>query len=446
VSDAAVYTGRAAVRAGVLVTGTEVLSGIISDRNGPWLSEQLRDLGVDVAMIEVVGDRPADLLTALRQMAAEGLALIVTSGGLGPTADDLTAEVVGRFTGREMVLDEALEARIFEILKPLIARWRSADPGDVRAANRKQAVIPAGATVLEPQGTAPGLVVTPLADSGGPTVVVLPGPPRELMPMWRDAIATEAFQSAIRGATVYRREIVRLYDIPEAAIASTLRAADAAGVRLSELEITTCLRRGELEISTRFEPAAAKDYEQLIAFIDSQHGDRIFSRDGSTIDEQVAAMLLADGETIAVAESCTGGLLAARLTERAGSSAYVLGGAVVYSNEAKSAVVGVDPELIAAHGAVSVEVARALADGARARFGASVGVGITGIAGPGGGTAEKPVGLVCLSVVRGTAGETAAERVLTRSTRLPGDRAAVRDRATTVAMHLISRVLQGDSD
>ncbi len=445
VSDAAVYTGRAAVRAGVLVTGTEVLTGIISDRNGPWLSEQLRDLGVDVAMIEVVGDRPADLLTALRHMAAEGVAVIVTSGGLGPTADDLTAEVVGEYSGREMVLDEALEERIFEILKPLIPRWANADPAAVRAANRKQAVIPEGATVLEPKGTAPGLVVPPLEGAVGPTVVVLPGPPRELMPMWRDAVLTDAFQSAIVGATVYRREILRLYGIPEAAISATLRAADEAGIRLAELEITTCLRRGELEISTRFEPAAAADYDALLTFIDKHHGAHLFSRDGSTIDEQVAALLLAD-QTIALAESCTGGLLAARLTERAGSSAYVLGGAVVYSNAAKSEMVGVEPELIAAHGAVSVEVARALADGARSRFGASVGVGITGIAGPGGGTPEKPVGLVCFSVSYAPAGTAAAERVLTRSTQLPGDRAAVRDRATTVAMHLIERLLQGDSD
>jgi nicotinamide-nucleotide amidase len=445
VSDAAVYKGQAAVRAGVLVTGTEVLSGIISDRNGPWLSEQLRDLGVDVAMIEVVGDRPADLLTALRHMADEGLAVIVTSGGLGPTADDLTAEVVGRFSGREMVLDDALEQRIFAILKPLIARWRDSDPAAVRASNRKQAVIPRGATVLEPQGTAPGLVVPPVANLDGPTVVVLPGPPGELKPMWKDAIATDAFQSAIRGATVYRREIVRLYGLPEAAISSTLRAADESGVRLNDLEITTCLRRGELEISTRFEPAAANDYEQMLAFIELHHGDRVFSRDGSTIDQQVAAMLVA-GETIALAESCTGGLLAARLTERPGSSAYVLGGAVVYSNRAKTEIVGVDPDLISAHGAVSVEVARALADGARSRFSAAVGVGITGIAGPGGGTAEKPVGFVCFSVVQGPPGEPSADRMLTRSVQLPGDRAAVRDRSTTVAMHLIARVLQGDTD
>ena len=445
-SDAAVFTGRAAVRAGVLVTGTEVLTGIISDRNGPWLSERLRDLGVDTAMIEIVGDRPDDLRTALEQMAAAGVAVIVTSGGLGPTADDLTAEIVGGFCGREMVLDDALEERIAEIIKRALQRWPDADREALRAANRKQAVIPAGATVLAPRGTAPGLVVPPGEGREGPTVVVLPGPPGELQPMWADAVDSEPFQRAIAGATEYRREMVRLFGIPEAEIANSLRAADAAGLDLEPLEITTCLRRGEIEVSTRFEPGAQADYDALVDFIAERHGKRMFSRDGTTIDEQVAGLLLAGGETIAPAESCTGGLLAARLTERPGSSAYVIGGAVVYSNEAKSDLVGVDPALIDAHGAVSVEVARALAEGARSRFGSSVGVGITGIAGPGGGTPEKPVGLVCFSVAYAPAGDAEALRVLTRSRNLPGGRADVRERSTTVAMHLIARVLRGESD
>jgi nicotinamide-nucleotide amidase len=446
VSDAAVFTGRAAVRAGILVTGTEVLTGIISDRNGPWLSEQLRDLGVDTAMIEIVGDRPEDLRTALEQMTAAGVAVIVTSGGLGPTADDLTAEIVGGFCGREMVLDAALEQRIAEIIERALQRLPDANREALRAANRKQAVIPAGATVLAPRGTAPGLVVPPGDGREGPTLVVLPGPPGELQPMWADAVASEAFQRAIAGATEYRREMLRLFGIPEAEIANTLRGADAAGLDLEPLEITTCLRRGEIEVSTRFEPGAQADYDALVDFIAERHGKRMFSRDGTTIDEQVAELLLAGGETIAPAESCTGGLLAARLTERPGSSAYVTGGAVVYSNAAKSDLVGVDPGLIAGHGAVSVEVARALADGARNRFGSSVGVGITGIAGPGGGTPEKPVGLVCFSVTYGPAGDAEALRVLTRSRNLPGARADVRERSTTVAMHLIARVLRGESD
>jgi nicotinamide-nucleotide amidase len=446
VSDAAVFTGRAAVRAGILVTGTEVLTGIISDRNGPWLSEQLRDIGVDAAMIEIVGDRPEDMRTALEQMTAAGVAVIITSGGLGPTADDLTAEIVGGFCGREMVLDEALERRIAEIIEQVLHRWPDADREALRAANRKQAVIPAGATVLAPRGTAPGLVVAPADGRQGPTVVVLPGPPGELQPMWADAVAAKPFQRAIAGATVFRREMLRLYGIPEAEIANTLRAADAAGLDLGPLEITTCLRRAEIEVSTRFEPSAQADYDALVEFIAGRHGRYLFSRDGATIDEQVAGLLLGAGATIGLAESCTGGLLAARLTERAGSSEYVVGGAVVYSNEAKSDLVGVDPALIEAHGAVSVEVARALADGARRRFATSLGVGITGIAGPGGGTPEKPVGLVCFSVTHAAPGTDPAERVLTRARNLPGDRGAVRERSTTVAMHLIARVLRGESD
>jgi len=446
VSDAAVYTGRGAVRAGIVVTGTEVLTGIISDRNGPWVSERLLEMGVEVGSITIVGDRPADLLRALENLAADGVDVIVTTGGLGPTADDLTAEMVGRFCGREMVLDAALEERIFQIIKPLLARWPDADPDALRAANRKQAVIPDGATVLEPVGTAPGLVVEPGGGAAGPTVVVLPGPPSELIPMWDDAVATAAFRKAVAGAVPRRREMVRMFGLPEAEIASALRAADAAGVRMDRLEITTCLRRGELEVSTSFAPEAESDYAALLAFIEARLGKYVFSRDGATIDAQVAQLLLDGGETIAIAESCTGGLLAGRLTDRAGSSAYVLGGGVVYSNEAKSSLVGVPAELIAAHGAVSVEVARSLADGARARFESSVGVGVTGIAGPGGGSAEKPVGLVCFCASYAPAGVRMAQRSLTRSVRLPGDRAAVRDRATTVAMHLIARVLQGESD
>ena len=387
-------SSHAAVRAGILVTGTEVLTGIITDRNGPWLSERLLDLGVDTAMIQIVGDRPDDLMAALRYMTSLGMSLIVTSGGLGPTADDLTAEIVGEFAGREMVLDVALEARIAEILRPLMSRWPGLDADAIRSANRKQAVVPVGATVLDPVGTAPGLVVPPASGSSGPTVVVLPGPPRELQEMWEMAVATEAFRRAIAGAPEYRRGVVRLYGIPESEIANTLRAASDAGLPLSELEITTCLRRGEIEVSTRYETPAESAYESFVEFMAERHRDQLFSRDGSTVDEQVASLLIGGGRTVAVAESCTGGLMSARLTERAGSSDYFVGGAVVYSNEAKVSLAGVDRELISRFGAVSNEVAEALAVGAATRFGADLGIGITGIAGPGGGSAEKPVGLV----------------------------------------------------
>jgi nicotinamide-nucleotide amidase len=424
------------VRAGIVVTGTEVLTGRVSDRNGPWLSDELLELGVDVVAIAVVGDRPEDILTALRFLASEGVALVVTSGGLGPTADDLTAAVVGRFQGRELVLDEALELRIREILRPLMSRWPDLDPEALLVSNRKQAVIPEGAEILEPVGTAPGLVVAPADGVDGPTVVVLPGPPRELQPMWRTALLqSPALRAVLRDTVEYRRSMLRLFGIPESEIAATLRAAAQAGIDLKPLEITTCLRRGEVEVVVRYEPGDADVYEELAAFVRDRHAGTLFSDDGTTVDEQVFGLLSRPHETIAVAESCTGGLLAARLTERAGASEVVRGGLVVYSDEAKVALAGVDPALIAAHGAVSEEVAVALADGTRRQLEADVGVGVTGIAGPGGGSEEKPVGLVWLSVSHRDG------RRLTRSVTLPGGRADVRDRSTTVAMHLVRRLL-----
>jgi nicotinamide-nucleotide amidase len=425
------------LRAGILITGTEVLTGIIADRNGPWLSERLLEIGVDAAMIEIVGDRADDVMDGLKFMADEGMALIVTSGGLGPTADDLTAEVVARFTGRQMVLDPRLEKRIGEIVESIMRRWPGVDPEGVREANRKQAVVPEGATVLDPVGTAPGLVVPPAPGTQGPTVVVLPGPPRELQPMWEMAAQTDAFRAAIAGAPHYRHEMVRLFGIPESEIALTLREAEAAGLPLSELEITTCLRRGEIEVSTRFEPDAEPAYDALIDFIREHQSRALFSDDGSTVDEQVATLL--QGRMVAVAESCTGGLMSARLTERGGSSEYFAGGVVAYSNEAKASLVGVEPVVIESYGAVSEQVADALADGAIERFGADFGIGITGVAGPGGGTEEKPVGLVCFSV----AARDGAR--ITRSTRMPGSRSDIRDRSTTVAMHLLRRLLRGET-
>ena len=418
------------VRAGIVVTGTEVLSAIIPDTNGPWLSERLRERGVELAQIVVVADRPDDVRAALEFLAGEGVDLILTTGGLGPTADDLTAEVVGAFAGLEMVLDPALEERILAILRSNRARWRSYSEEAMRAGNRKQAVIPAGATILEPVGTAPGLVVE---GAGRPVVVVLPGPPGELRPMWAAAVETPPLRGLFNRAGTLESRMLRLYGVPEAEIAQSLLAIEGDGVPLDRLEITTCLRRGEIEIATVFAPDAAPAYDAFVGGIRARHGDTMFSEDGATIDAIVAGQLA--GRTIAVAESCTGGLMAGRLTDRAGSSDYVLGGVVVYSNAAKVAFAGVPAELIERHGAVSPEVAAALADGAAARFGAEFGVGITGIAGPGGGSAEKPVGMVCVSVAR------AGGDRLDRTVQLPGDRALVRERTTTVVMHLLRRLL-----
>ena len=422
-------------RAGILVTGTEVLTGRVRDRNGPWLSDRLRELGVDLAHVLICGDRREDMEAGLRFLAGEGMDLIVTSGGLGPTADDLTLEVVAGFTGRPLRLDEALEVRIAEILRPLTKRWRNLDFEAVRAANRKQALVPQGATVIEPAGTAPGMVVPPTG-SDRPTVVILPGPPRELQSMWEVAARTEAFRAAVGEATDYRQATLRLFGIPESEIAVTLREAERLIAGFDELEITTCLRRGEVEVVVRHEPSAEEAWHELEAVIAERHAATLFSTDGSTVDAQVAELLR--GHRVATAESCTAGLMAARLTEPAGASAYVVGGAVVYANEAKSAQLGVDPALIERTGAVSPEVAEAMADGALERFEADVAIAITGIAGPGGGTPEKPVGTVCWCA------KTAAGGLLARDMRMPGDRAEIRDRSTTVGMHLLRRLLRGE--
>lgn len=419
------------VRAGIVVTGTEVLTGRIQDLNGPWLADRLLELGVELAYVTQCGDRADDIEAQLRFLADQGVDLIITSGGLGPTADDLTVATVARFAGRELLLDGPLEARIAEILRTLMAGRPGVDFEAVMAANRKQAMVPAGAEILDPVGTAPGIVLSAAGD--GPTVVVLPGPPRELQPMWSRAVESPAVQQAIAGRTEYRQETVRMFGLAESGLAETLREAESRIDGFSDLEITTCLRRGELEIVTRYEPPAARAYTALIDLLRDRHRTELFSTDGALVDDQVAALL--SGRRFATAESCTAGLLAARIADRAGSSAYLVGGVVSYSNEAKVELLGVDAALIDRHGAVSEPVARAMAEGALARFDADTAVGITGIAGPGGGSAEKPVGTVCFGVA------LSGRPTLVRTLRLPGDRSDVRERSTTVAMHMLRNEL-----
>jgi nicotinamide-nucleotide amidase len=425
-----------AARAGIVVTGTEVLTGRVADRNGPWLADRLLELGVELAHVTITGDRPEDIEAQLLFMADQGVDLVITSGGLGPTADDMTIEVVAGFVGRPLRLDEELERKIARILEPLMKRFTHLDPEAVRTANRKQALVPEGAAVIDPAGTAPGLVVPPLNGSG-PTVVVLPGPPRELHAMWPQAIETEEFRAAVAGRTEYSQDTLRLFGIPESEIAETLRLAEEGAVPgFRALEVTTCLRRAEVEVVVRHEPSGEEAWRALRDLIGERHARTLFSTDGSTIDEQVAELL--QGRWIGLAESCSGGLLAARLTERPGSSAYVAGSVVSYSNEAKAELLGVDPDLIERFGAVSPEVAEAMADGALARFEADTAVSITGVAGPGGGSEAKPVGYVCWCA------KLADGSTLARDTRLPGDRTEVRDRSTTVAMHLLRRLLRGE--
>jgi competence/damage-inducible protein CinA-like protein len=419
------------IRAGIVVTGTEVLTGRISDSNGPWVSERLAEHGIEVAHIIVVADRPDDLEAALRFLAGEGMDLIVTTGGLGPTADDLTAEVVGRFAGRELILDEEMEAKIAEILSGFAQRFRL-DPEALAVANRKQAMVPEGAVALDPVGTAPGLVVP----AGERVVVVLPGPPRELQPMWSAALETEPLRELLGRATPLRGYTMRMFGVPESEIAKSLREMEDEGVALEAVEITTCLRRGEIEIDVRYRDEALAAAEAVREGLVARHREETFSLDGETIDAQVATLLR--GRTLALAESCSGGLMAARITDLEGASEYMAGGVVAYSNQAKSLLLGVDPALIEATGAVSPEVAEAMAIGALERFGADVAVSITGIAGPGGGSEEKPVGYVCFNarLADGTA--------IARDPVIPGGRLDIRERSALVGMHLLRMLLGGE--
>ncbi|MFW0874169.1 competence/damage-inducible protein A [Rhodococcoides corynebacterioides] len=425
-----------AVRAGVVVTGSEVLAGRVTDRNGPWVARQLLAMGVDVAHLTVCGDRPADLTAQIQFLADQDVDLIITTGGLGPTADDLTVETVAALYGRELHLDVELESRITAIVE----RWRSrlgsvADSEPLRAGVRKQAMVPAGAQSISPTGTAPGVAI---ADESGtlPAVLILPGPPSELQAMWPEAIESAPVAEVLARRESVDEATIRAYGLSEADLAATLRTAESSIAGFGELAITTCLSRGELEMVTRYEESAAAAYSEVLALIEKHHGAQIFSTDGSTIDDIVATR--AGGRRIATAESCTGGMIAARLTDRAGSSAYVVGGVVSYANEVKIGSLDVPAAMIAEHGAVSEPVAARMAEGALHRVGADVAVSTSGVAGPGGGTESKPVGTVCFGIA------VAGRPTVTRTLRLPGDRASVRALSVTVAMHMLADAL-GDA-
>ncbi len=421
------------MRAGILVTGTEVLNATISDRNGPWLSEQLAGLGVELVEILVVADHPGDLASGLEHMKSIGLDLIITTGGLGPTADDLTAEVVSSFAGREMRLDADMEARIAAILARFAANTKLELSTDaINEANRKQAMIPVGAVALNPIGTAPGLIVPGQSDSD-PLVLVLPGPPRELQPMWKAALEEPMLRSVLDRATRLEKYRLRMFGTPESELAMSLREIEQGGLSFDGLEITTCLRKGEVEIDVRYREAAAESAGKLKEELGRRHSRTLYSFDGSTVDEVVSGLLR--GRRLALAESCSAGLLAARIADVPGSSAYFAGGVVCYSNEAKRDLLGVEQDLLDRFGAVSAEVAEAMAIGALDRFDADIAVSITGIAGPGGGTDEKPVGLVHFNV------QTADGRARAAAPVIPGGRRDVRERSALVAIHLLREML-----
>lgn len=408
------------MRAAILVTGDEILRGRIDERNAGHLARSLEGRGVDVSRWEMVGDERDAIVDALGRLMRSGVALVCVSGGLGPTHDDVTMEAVAAATGRPLALDPAA-------LEMVRARSTGIDTGAEvrRVVQEKQAMLPAGATVLPPPGTAPGCML----EHDGVVVVVLPGPPWELARMWDDALPREPLAGLMARATGAPERVLRLHAVPESALIGVVSGFDPAA--WARLQVGVCARDGELEVTVRGPEADAQALEALVA---AGVGDALFSRDGTTVDELVARRLAAAGQTVVVAESCTGGLLGGRLTQRPGASAYVLGGVIAYADAVKTGVLGVDPAIIAAHGAVSAECAEAMASGARERLGADWALSVTGVAGPGGGTAEKPVGLVHI----GLAGPDGVRHVrLDRG----GSREAIRARAVGAALHLLRRAL-----
>jgi nicotinamide-nucleotide amidase len=412
-------------RALVVVTGSELVRGERSDLNGPFLAREVLSLGLEPARIVLVGDRPDELEPALRE-AVTTSDLCVVSGGLGPTHDDRTVELVARVTGLELVVDEALEAEIGAVSRGFAARLRR-PYADFEAGVRKQASMPEGARSIGLAGTAPGLVL----EHEGCVVVVLPGPPRELRRLWPNALASEPVRSLLARATPPGRRVLRFFGASESAVA---RALDEAGGDGDGVEATICAREFEIHVDLVVEPGAEGRADELEARLLPPLEQWLFARDERPIADVVLSLCRAHGLTLATAESCTGGLVAARLTDVPGSSDVFLGGVVAYADALKRAELGVPADVLERHGAVSAEAAAAMSRGARERLGADVAVSVTGIAGPDGGTPEKPVGLVHFHAA-GPDGERALQL------EVPGDRETVRRRATATALHLVRRLL-----
>lgn len=412
-------------RAAIVVTGSELVRGEREDRNGPFLAAEAVRLGLDPERILIVGDRVEDLERALRQGFTADLCLV--SGGLGPTHDDRTIELIAHVAGRPLEVREDLERRIEEVSQT-IAKRLGRSYSDFATGVRKQATLPEGALSLGLAGTAPGVVL----DTGGCVVVSLPGPPRELQRLWPRALESEPVRRVLDRAPTRRHMVLRFFGTPESQVAGAL--ADAGGEG-DGVEATICAREFEIHVDLFVEPDAEARGAAVADALRAELAPYLFGEDERTIAEIVLDGCRARGLTLATAESCTGGLVAGRLTGVPGSSDVFLGGVVAYANRVKELELAVQPEILDTHGAVSAEAARAMAQGARARLGADVAVAVTGIAGPDGGTAEKPVGLVFLYAV-GPGGEE--ERRLD----LPGDRDMIRGRATAAALHLVRSLLE----
>jgi nicotinamide-nucleotide amidase len=405
------------MKAEIIAVGSELLTPDRLDTNSLFLTEELNKLGIEVVRKTVVGDSPGNLRDAFAG-ALERVELVISCGGLGPTADDLTREAVAELLGRKLQRDD-------RIVQAIEARFRSFRR-EMPEINVRQAMVPEGAEALDnPRGTAPGLWI----EQGERIIVLLPGPPREMRGIFEAEIGPRLARRAT-GVRLFHREL-RVTGLGESHVEQRI----APIYKRYEDVITTVLAApGEVQVHLRLwsdqSEQAAKTLDEIERGFDIALTDRIFSRHGEPLQEVVARELTMNHATIAVAESCTGGLLAQRLTSTAGSSSYFLGGVVCYSNERKTAWADVPAELIASKGAVSPEVAAALADGIRRRVGSELGVGVTGIAGPGGGSEEKPVGTVHIALAH-------SGGIVERGVTLPGDRESIRWQASQLALDMV---------
>jgi nicotinamide-nucleotide amidase len=419
-------TAAARPRAVIVVTGSELVRGERTDLNGPFLARSLLALGLEPARIEVVGDDPTELEAAIHE-AVETAELVACSGGLGPTHDDRTVEVVARVAGLPLEVDEELEAEIESFSRGVAERMKR-PYADFEEGVRKQATVPAGALCLGLAGTAPGLVV----EAGGTPVIVLPGPPAELQRLWPKALEAEAVRRVLdRGSPPLRRTL-RFFGPGESQVAQAFHESGGDG---DGLEVTICARNFEVHVDLVAEPSAEHRLLALSDALGERLGRFLYSTDGRTVEELVLDRCRERGWSLATAESCTGGLLAAGLTAIPGATDVIVGGIVAYANEVKIEQLEVPPELIEEHGAVSAEVAEAMARGVRERLGVDVGVSVTGVAGPGGGSEEKPVGLVYYHAETPDGGRGA-------SFDFPGDRDSIRRRSVVASLHLVLRLME----
>jgi nicotinamide-nucleotide amidase len=413
-------------RAGIIAVGSELLTPFRTDTNSLFITGKLNDLGIEVTLKAIVGDDLQAIVSTFEHVRAHA-DLMVLTGGLGPTADDLTREAVALALG--LSLDEDTE--VVERIRRRFAR-RGLEMPEV---NRRQALVPRGAIALEnANGTAPGLWIEP---AGGP-VLLLPGPPREMQPMLDRVVETHLARYA--GPSRLYRRVMRIAGRTESHVEEAVQPVYSRWAAASPPIATTILASpGQIELHLTVHAAAREEAESLLDRATSEIatvlGPDLFSADERLLEEVVGGLLRQRRFRIALAESCTGGLVASRLTDVPGSSDYVDASLVTYSNAAKTRFLGVPESLIRANGAVSAPVALGMATGVRERTGADVGVGITGIAGPGGGTPEKPVGLVVIAVAG--PGDAISVRTFT----FPGERRLVKFQASQAALDAVRRVL-----